>query len=144
MSSEARSFNVRESTQRPMILELPAPKEVSMIWDLNLTASSSSQGFSLFTRSRDRQSATNTPSDRCCPGSLLTSSAICTARSTGASLRAASVSAKICPWASRNAFRRGYNPPDRLWINVGSRAIVKVSSTYLSHLVLCCASSHQN
>ena len=30
------------------------------------------------TRSRDRQSASNTPSYQCCPGSLLTSSASCT------------------------------------------------------------------
>ena len=29
-----------------VILELPAPKEVSMIWDLNLSASFSSQAFS--------------------------------------------------------------------------------------------------
>jgi hypothetical protein len=35
-------------------------------------------------------------------------------------------------------------PPDRFWINVASRAIVKVSSTYFSHLVLCCAISHRN
>ena len=49
------------------ILELPAPKEVSMIWDLNMSASFSGQEFSRFTRSRDRQSATNTPSYRCCP-----------------------------------------------------------------------------
>ena len=47
-----------------VILELPAPKEVSMIWDLNLSDSFSSQRFSRFTRSRDRQSATNTPSYR--------------------------------------------------------------------------------
>ena len=59
------------------ILELPAPKEVSMIWDLNLSASFSSQHFSRFTRSRDRKSATNTPSYRCCPGSLLSSSPRC-------------------------------------------------------------------
>ena len=58
-------------------LELPAPKEVSMIWDLNLSASFSSQDFSRFTRSKERQSATNTPSYRCCPGSLLSSSASC-------------------------------------------------------------------
>ncbi len=51
-------------------LELPAPKEVRMIWDLNLSASFSCQNFSRFTKSRDRQSATNTPSYRCCPGSL--------------------------------------------------------------------------
>jgi hypothetical protein len=31
-----------------MILELPAPKEVSLIWDLNLSASSSSQDFFTF------------------------------------------------------------------------------------------------
>ena len=61
-----------------VILELPAPKEVSLIWDINLSASSSSQDFSRLTGSRDRQSATNTPSYRCCPGSLLTSSACCT------------------------------------------------------------------
>ena len=50
MSSEARSYNVRANTQkldrapphRPLmnshahvILELPAPKEVSNFWDLN-------------------------------------------------------------------------------------------------------------
>ena len=40
-----------------VILELPAPKEVSVLWDLNLSASFSSQDFSRFTRSRDRQSA---------------------------------------------------------------------------------------
>jgi hypothetical protein len=60
-----------------VILELPAPKEVSMIWYLNLSVSFSSQDFSRFTRSRDRQSATNTPSYRCCPGSLLSSTASC-------------------------------------------------------------------
>jgi hypothetical protein len=49
-----------------MILELPAPKEVSILWNQNLSASSISQDFSLFTRSRDRQSATNTLSYRCC------------------------------------------------------------------------------
>ena len=49
-----------------VILELPAPKEASMIWDLNLSGSCSSQDFSRFTRSRERQSATNTPSYRCC------------------------------------------------------------------------------
>jgi hypothetical protein len=41
-----------------------------MIWDLNLAAFFSSQAFSSFTRGRDRQSATNTPSYRCCPGLL--------------------------------------------------------------------------
>ena len=61
-----------------VILELPAPKEVSNFWDLNLSASFSSQGFSRFTRSRDRQSATNTPSYRSGPGSLLTTYASCT------------------------------------------------------------------
>jgi hypothetical protein len=60
-----------------VILELPAPKEVSMIWDLNLCASFSSQDVSRFTRSRDRQSATNTPSYRCCPGSILSSLPTC-------------------------------------------------------------------
>ena len=60
-----------------VILELPAPKEVSMIWDLNLSASVCSQDFSRFTRNRDRQSATNRPSYRCCPGSLLSSSPSC-------------------------------------------------------------------
>ena len=59
-----------------VILELPVPKEVRFIWDLNLSGSSSSQDFS--PRSRDHQPATNTPSDRCCPGSLLTSSPSCT------------------------------------------------------------------
>ena len=44
-----------------VILELPAPKEVSIIWDLNLSASFSSQDFSRFTRSRERQSAISTP-----------------------------------------------------------------------------------
>ena len=58
-------------------LALPAPKEVSMIWDLNLSASSSSQDFSRSTRTRNRQLATNTPSYRCCPGSLLHSLARC-------------------------------------------------------------------
>ena len=38
-----------------VILELPAPKEVSMIWDLNLSASFSGQDFSRFTRSRERE-----------------------------------------------------------------------------------------
>ena len=60
-----------------VLLELPAPKEVSILWDLNLSTSFSSQEFSRFTRSRDRQSATNTPSYRCCPGSLLLSSPSC-------------------------------------------------------------------
>ncbi len=42
-----------------MILELPAPKEVSLIWDLNLFASSSSDAFfTLFDQITDRQSAT--------------------------------------------------------------------------------------
>ena len=31
-----------------MILELPAPKEVSLIWDLNMSASASSQDFFTF------------------------------------------------------------------------------------------------
>jgi hypothetical protein len=52
-----------------------------------MTASESSQDVSLFTRSRDRQSATNMQSDRCGPAVLLTSSSICTASSTNASLR---------------------------------------------------------
>ena len=60
-----------------VILELPAPKEVSMIWDLNLSASFNSQAFSRCTRNRERQSATNTPSYRCCPGSIFCSSASC-------------------------------------------------------------------
>ena len=60
-----------------VILELPAPKEASFIWDLNLSAYSSSQDFSRFTRSRERQSATNRPSYRYCPGSLFSSSASC-------------------------------------------------------------------
>ncbi len=47
-----------------VILELHAPKEVSLSWDLNLSASFSSQDFSRFTKSRARQSATNTPSYR--------------------------------------------------------------------------------
>jgi hypothetical protein len=70
-----------------MILEMSAPKDVSILWDLNLIASDSSQDFPLFTRSRARQSATNRQSYRCGAGVLLTSSAICTARSPGASLR---------------------------------------------------------
>ena len=65
------------SSHAHVILEVPAPKEVSSFWDLNLSASFSSQGVSRFTRSRDRQSATNTPSYRCCPGSLLSSSPSC-------------------------------------------------------------------
>ena len=60
-----------------VILELPEPKEVSMIWDLNRSASFSSKDFSRCTRRRERQSATNTPSYRCCPGSIFTSSASC-------------------------------------------------------------------
>jgi hypothetical protein len=63
-----------------VILELPAPKNVSNFWNLHLSASFSSQGFSRVTRSRDRQSATNTPSYRCCPGflfSLFSSTASC-------------------------------------------------------------------
>jgi hypothetical protein len=60
-----------------VILELPAPKEVSMIWDLNLPASFNSQAFARCTRNRERQSATNTPSYRCCPGYLFSSSASC-------------------------------------------------------------------
>jgi hypothetical protein len=74
----------RAPPQRPLmnshahvILALPAPKEVSMIWELNLSASFSSQHFSRFSRSMERQSATNTPSYRCCPGSLLSSSPSC-------------------------------------------------------------------
>jgi hypothetical protein len=51
-----------------VILELPAPIEVSNNWDLNLSASFSSQEFSRCTRSRERQSVTNTPPFRCCPG----------------------------------------------------------------------------
>jgi hypothetical protein len=86
MSFEASSFNVRASTQklRPLmnshaqvILELPTPKEVSMIWDPNLSVSFSSQDFSRCTRSRERQSATNTPSYRCFPVPLCSSSASC-------------------------------------------------------------------
>ncbi len=61
-----------------LILGLPALKEVSILWDLNLSAFSSSQDISRSTRTRDRQSATNTPSYRCCPGSLLSSSPSCT------------------------------------------------------------------
>ncbi len=61
-----------------VILELPAPKEISILWGRNLSAPSSSQECSGLTRSRDRQSSTNTPSYRCCSGSLLTSSASCT------------------------------------------------------------------
>jgi hypothetical protein len=44
------------NSQAHVILELPAPKEVSMIWDLNLSASFSSQDFSRFTRSMERRS----------------------------------------------------------------------------------------
>ncbi len=89
MSSEARSFNVRASLDRApphmrlvnshayVILELPAPNEVSILWDVNLSASVSSQDFSRCTRSRERQSATNTPSYRCCTGSIFSSSASC-------------------------------------------------------------------
>ncbi len=36
-----------------VIQELPAPKEVIMIWDLNLSASFSSHAFSRFTRERE-------------------------------------------------------------------------------------------
>ncbi len=61
-----------------MIAELPAPKEVSIVWDLNLSASSSSQDVPRLTRIRDRQSATSTPSYRCCPDSSIPSSASCT------------------------------------------------------------------
>ena len=56
------------SSHAHVILELPAPKEVSHIWDLNLSASFSSLDVPHFTRSRERQSATNTPPYRCCPG----------------------------------------------------------------------------
>ncbi len=59
------------------ILEPPAPNEVSNFWDSNLSAAFSGQDFSRFTRSRRRQSATNTPSYRSCPGSLLSSSPSC-------------------------------------------------------------------
>ncbi len=65
------------NSHAPAILELPAPKEVSILWDLNLSAASSSQDYSRSTRTRHRQLATNTPSYRCCPGSLLPSSARC-------------------------------------------------------------------
>ena len=65
------------SSHAHMILELPAPNEVSNFWDLNLSASFSIQDFSRSTRSRDRQSATNTPSYRCCPGFIFCSSASC-------------------------------------------------------------------
>jgi hypothetical protein len=37
------------------ILELPAPKEVSNFWDLNLSAFFSSQDFSRFTREREER-----------------------------------------------------------------------------------------
>ncbi len=60
-----------------VMLEL-APKEVNILWDLKLTASSSNQAFTRLTRSRARHSATNTPSYQCGPGSLLTSSACST------------------------------------------------------------------
>ena len=56
-----------------VLFVLLAPKEVNLILDLNLSASSSSHHFSPLTRSSDRQSATNAPSCRYCPGSLLTS-----------------------------------------------------------------------
>ena len=121
-----------------VILELPAPKEVSMIWDLNLSASFSSQDFSRFTRSRDRQSATNTPSYRCCPGSLLSSSP------SSATLPVALILfAKICSRASRSACPLDVNPPDLFWISVASRAMVKVSSTYFSHVHLFSVNSTQ-
>ncbi len=42
------------SSHAHMILELPAPKQVSNFWDLNLSASFSGQGFSRFTRKRVR------------------------------------------------------------------------------------------
>ncbi len=61
-----------------VILELLAPNEVRFLRGLSLSASSSSQEFSGLTRSRYRQSTSNTPSYRCCCGSLLTSSANCT------------------------------------------------------------------
>ncbi len=67
-----------------VILELPALKEVTMLWDLDLSASFSSQGVSRCPRSRELQSATNTPSYRCCTGSLF--SFLFSSRASGASL----------------------------------------------------------
>jgi hypothetical protein len=60
-----------------VILELPAPKEVSMILDQNLSAPVSSQDCSRFTMSRKPQSATNTPSYRCSSDSLFSPTASC-------------------------------------------------------------------
>ena len=117
-------------------LELPAPKEVSMLWDLNMSASSSSQDFSRSTRTRDRQSATNTPSLRCCPASLLPSSARCATlpvhRSSPAlnsvclQMQKLMIQSTVCylmtPWAlDRGSFitpipRTGHNCPcSKLW-----------------------------
>jgi hypothetical protein len=51
--------------------------------------------------------------------------------------------AKICSRASRSACPLDVNPPDLFWISVASRAMVKVSSTYFSHLYLFSANSTQ-
>ena len=56
---------------------LPAPKEVTHRWDLNLSASFSSQDFSWFTRSRivSRPPIRCLIPYRCCPGCFLFASA---------------------------------------------------------------------
>jgi hypothetical protein len=124
-----------------VILELTAPKEVSMIWDLNRSASFSSQDFSSFTRSRDRQSATNTPSYRCCPGSLFFLFSL--QRPAALLYRYIALALHSPPWETRSACPLDVNPPDLFWISVASRVMVKVSSTYFSHLPLFSVSSTQ-
>ena len=51
--------------------------------------------------------------------------------------------AKICSRASRSACLRDPYPPDLFWISVASRAMVKASSTYFSHLHLLSVNSTQ-